>query len=259
MSWLSDLLGDVTGAIIPSDIKDIYTNPLTQIEAPDIRFQPFTVTGPTGTTTTGADGSTSYALNAQQQALQDMLFGGASNFYQQAQMPTAEREADVYNRIRSTQLNEEMRQSQQLEERLASQGRLGVTTNQYGGTPEQLAMAKARAEGMNTASLSSIQQAQAEQQQQANLAGQFMQQGYAPQASLLSALSPALNVAGMADVARRQQGEFDLEAMMANLSGEMGQMTGLAGLYGNVYGGLLSGIGGVFGGDKPWWLRPQML
>jgi hypothetical protein len=255
MSWLSRLLGDVTGGLIPDEIKELYTTPLTQITSPDITFQPFTVTGTTGTTTTGADGSTTYALNAQQQALQDMLFGGASSFYQQAQMPTAARESDVYERIRATQRDEETRQNQLLQDQLASQGRLGVTTSQYGGTPEQLAMAKARAEAMNTASLGAMQQAQAEQMQQASLAGQFMQQGYAPQASLLSALSPALNVAGMADVARRQQGEFDLETAMSNLTGEMGLRTGYGNLYGNVYGGLLGGLGGLLaGGKKPWWI-----
>ena len=257
MSWLSDLLGDITGGLIPDEIKKLYTDPLTQISAPNITFQPFTVTGPTGVTTTGADGSTTYALNQQQQALQDMLFGGASNFYQQAQMPTAGRESDVYERIRATQRDEENRQNMFLQDKLASQGRLGVTTSQYGGTPEQLAMAKARAEAMNTASLGAMQQAQAEQMQQASLAGQFMQQGYAPQASLLSALSPALNVASMSDVARRQQGEFDLETAMANLTGEMGLRTGYGSLYGNVYGGLLGGLGGLITGGaykKPWWM-----
>jgi hypothetical protein len=52
-----------------------------------------------------------------------------------------------------------------LEERLFNQGRSGVSTNMYGGTPEQLAMAKAQGEAQNSASLAAIQQAQAERQQ----------------------------------------------------------------------------------------------
>jgi len=32
---------------------------------------------------------------------------------------------------------------------------------------------------------------------------------------------------------------------MANLQGALGQQTGLANLYGGVYGGLLSGLGGI--------------
>ena len=78
---------------------------------------------------------------------------------------TAGREADVYNRIRATQRPEEERQRMALEERLFNQGRSGVSTNMYGGTPEQLAMAKAQGEAQNQASLAAIQQAQAERQQ----------------------------------------------------------------------------------------------
>lgn len=78
---------------------------------------------------------------------------------------TADREADVYNRIRATQRPEEERQRMALEARLFNQGRSGVSTNMYGGTPEQLAMAKAQGEAQNSASLAAIQQAQAERQQ----------------------------------------------------------------------------------------------
>ena len=78
---------------------------------------------------------------------------------------TAGRESDVYNRIRATQRPEEERQRMALEERLFNQGRSGVSTNMYGGTPEQLAMAKAQGEAQNSASLAAIQQAQSERQQ----------------------------------------------------------------------------------------------
>jgi len=70
-----------------------------------------------------------------------------------------EREQEVYNRIRATQTPEEQRQALALEERLAAQGRLGVSTAQYGGTPEQLAMAKAQEEAKNSAMMSAMQQA----------------------------------------------------------------------------------------------------
>ena len=93
---------------------------------------------------------------------------------------TAGRETDVYNRIRATQRPEEERQRMALEERLYNQGRSGVSTNMYGGTPEQLAMAKAQGEAQNTASLAAIQQAQAEQKQALGtaqtLGGMFGQQ-----------------------------------------------------------------------------------
>ena len=69
---------------------------------------------------------------------------------------------EVYDRIRATQLGEEERQRLALEERLASQGRLGVQTAMFGGTPEQLALAKAQESAQNQASLMAMQQAQQE-------------------------------------------------------------------------------------------------
>jgi len=356
MGWLSDLIE----GLVPDDIEKVFKTPIDPVTANNIKFQPFTVTGASGTTSTDAFGGTTYKLTDEQEAMRKQLFGGAKSFYGQALSPlsygtpgaaamtqgqqmlgqtpyglggvqsasgqafglgsqfmdqlgtsTAGRESAIYDRIRSTQRPEEERQRMALEERLLAQGRSGITTNQYGGTPEQLAMAKAQSESQNTAMLSAMQQARAEQAQvaglasqyaglgsslagqsqaltgaqqaqalqalqggqalnmtemqqalaqqaqQATLGGQFLQQSYAPQASLLSAMSPALNVAGMADVARRQQGEFDLEAMMQNSNVALGQQTGLANLYGGIYGSLLGGIGGLLSGsDKetgvPW-------
>jgi hypothetical protein len=81
-------------------------------------------------------------------------------------------------------------------------------------------------------------------QQQLGLSA--LQGAYIPQAAMLSALSPAVNIASLADVARRQQGEYNLEAALANLQGQVGQRAGLASLYSGMFsgaGGLLSGIG----------------
>ena len=80
--------------------------------------------------------------------------------------PRAAREQEVYERIRAVQTPEEERQRLNLEQRLASQGRLGVRTAQYGGTPEQLALAQAQEEAQNRAALAAMQQAGTEQQQQ---------------------------------------------------------------------------------------------
>lgn len=256
MSWLSDLIGGAVTGLIPSEIESLYKTPLPEITAPDVTFQPFTVSGPTGGITASSSG-TQYNLSPEQRAMQEQLFGGAGQFYGQAMTPTAQRETDIFNRMLAAQAPEQQRQRLALEERMLAQGRSGVQTAQYGGTPEQLTFEKAIAESQNTAMLQAMQQAQAEQLQQASLGGQFLQQSYAPQAALLSAFSPALNVASMADVASRQQGEYGLEAALANLQGAIGQQTGLANLYGNVYGGLLSGIGGLLTGgssSKPWWM-----
>lgn len=254
MGWLSDLIE----GLVPDDIESVYKTPLPQISAPNVSFVPFGVTtSGLGGITTLPDGSTEFNLSPEQEALQDQLFGGATGFFSGAMQGTGAREQDIYNRIRAAQMPEEQRKRQALEERLFAQGRGGVTTSQYGGTPEQLALAKAQAEAQNSAMLGAMQQAQAEQMQQAQLGSQFMQQGYAPQANLLNALQGGMGVASMADVARRQQGEFDVETAIANMQGALGQQQGLANLYGSIYGSLLGGIGGLLSGSgedgKPWW------
>lgn len=64
----------------------------------------------------------------------------------------------------------------------------------------------------------------------------------------MSALSPALNIQSMVDTARRQQGEYGLEAQLANLQAQAGQQAGLAGLYGGLFSGASSLVGGLGSG-----------
>ena len=88
----------------------------------------------------------------------------APGLFQSATGSTADRQSSIYDQIRATQTPEEQRNQIALNERLASQGRTGLRTAQFGGSPEQFAMEKARAEAMNQASLSALQQAGTEQQ-----------------------------------------------------------------------------------------------
>jgi hypothetical protein len=64
----------------------------------------------------------------------------------------------IYDKIRAMQSPEEERQRLGLENRLAGQGRLGIQTNAFGGTPEQLAMQKAQAEAQNSAAYQALSQ-----------------------------------------------------------------------------------------------------
>jgi hypothetical protein len=97
----------------------------------------------------------------------------SGQFIDEARVGTQAREQAIFDRIRAAQMPEEERQRLMLEERLANQGRLGVTTNLFGGTPEQLALSKAQAEARNTAMLQAMQQAQAERGQAGALGAQF--------------------------------------------------------------------------------------
>ena len=141
---------------------------------------------------TGLEGITQQALMGGQQGLQSLSapqdiealrsqYAGLAG--QSAaglgSMNQVGRQQDIYNQLRAMQTPEEERQRLALEERLQAQGRGGIRTAQYGGTPEQLAMAKAQAEAQNQAGLMAMQQAGSEQdrayQQALGLSGQASQ------------------------------------------------------------------------------------
>mgnify|MGYP003134867380 CR=1 FL=1 len=108
-------------------------------------------------------------------AMQNLMSAGG--LLEEATMSPMAREQAIFERIRAIQSPEEQRQQLQLEERLASQGRLGVSTNLYGGTPEQLALSRAQSEARNTAVMQAMQQARAERDFAGRLGSQLATTG----------------------------------------------------------------------------------
>ena len=210
------------------------------------------------------------SLSPEEQSMYEGLFGGAGQFFGQAQQPTAGREQEIFNRMRAAQMPEEQRQRLALEERLAAQGRLGTSSAAYGGaTPEMLAMATAQEEGRNRAMLGAMQQAQAEQMQQAALGQQFLGSSYLPQQQLLAALQPGLTQQQMAQQAQQFGtglfGETALSGIEAQLLAEQARANLLGGVGSNILSGMftpqvnqrtgnvtsaggLGNLGGLFGG-----------
>ena len=239
------------------------------------QFRPFTVTTTTGgqlgtrVTPTGAVETTMMA-SPEEQALQRQLFGGAGQFFGQAQAPTATREQQIFERMRAAQRPEEERQRLALEERLAAQGRLGTSSAAYGGaTPEQLAMATAQEEARTRSMLGAMQQAQAEQAQQAALGQQLLGASYLPQAQLLAATQPAQR---MAELQQQAQlfgtglfGETAMSGLESRLLAEQARANLLGGIGSNILAGMftpqinqrtgdvispggIGDLGGLFGG-----------
>ena len=206
------------------------------------QFKPFTVTTGMGSgIDVGATGDVSIGLTPQEQAIQQSMLSGAQQFTQQAMTPTAQREQEVFDRIRATQLAEEERQRLALEERLANQGRLGVRTAMFGGTPEQLALAKAQEEAQARASLAAIQQAQAEQRQQAQLGTSMLGGAYVPEAQALNALQRGLLASQLAQRGQLYGTGLFGEASIAGLDALLGSGIGQAELMGRLGTGLLGG------------------
>ena len=158
-----------------------------------VEFRPFTVTTPTGSRATLGAGGMDTMLSPTEQLLQSRLLGFGSEAFNflndpvaragmqaetigmltQDPMQRATREQDIFGRMQATLQPEQERARLQLEERLANQGRLGVRTAMFGGTPEQLALEKAIAEQQAGLGVSAMEQARAEQalQSQQTLAG----------------------------------------------------------------------------------------
>jgi hypothetical protein len=176
-----------------------------------------------------------------EQAISSGAFAGAQTLLDAVTTDQATREQDIYDRIRATQLGEEERQRLALEERLASQGRLGVQTAMFGGTPEQLALAKAQEEAQARASLAAIQQAQAEQAQQARLGTQLLGAAYLPEAQAQNALQRGLLASQLAQRGQLYGTGLFGEASIAGLDALLQSATQQANLMGQLGTGLLGG------------------
>lgn len=224
---------DATTAIYGSD----YTVPegglLGMVKA-ESQFKPFGITTPTGARATfSSTGNLDTMLSPTEQALQERMLGFGSRAFgmlddpaaraaEQAniigmltQDPTqrAAREQEIMGNLTALQAPEQERQRLALEERLFGQGRTGVRTGMFGGTPEQLALEKAIQEQQAGSALTAMEQARAEQAltSQQTLAGlgetrgrldllgqlglQSIPAAYQGQNQLLANLAPALEEA----------------------------------------------------------------
>jgi len=225
---------------------------LAQTQLEQAAFRPYTVTSATGGQfMAGPEGQYTLTMSPEEQAFQQQMFGGAGQFFGQAAMPTTDREQAIFERMRSTMAPEEERQRLGLEERLAAQGRLGVRTSQFGGAPEQFALAQAQEEARNRAMLGAMQQAQAEQMQQAQLGQQYLGASYIPQAQLLSALTPGQTAAAQAQQAQLYGTGLFGEATASGIDALLGSALGQANLMGTVGSGLLSGATQGAGTGQP--------
>ena len=261
-------------------------------------FKPFTVTTGFGGVTATPEGGFATALSPQQQARQEALsgitggllgsytgagvpdvsgiqqqaLGGVTGALTAAQAPMATREADVFERIRAVQRPEEERQRIALQEQLQAQGRTGLRTAQFGGSPEQFALAQAQEEAKNRAALSALQQAGSERQQDLAAAqGRFGlgQQAAGlpavlqaakvqnigaglgleatPEQQLLSTLAPAINIASIADLGRRGGAGLAAEAGMSGLEALGQTEIARANVLKDLYGQLLASAGATSG------------
>ena len=215
-------------------------------------FTPFAVSGYGGGASVGPGGNVNINLDPAMQSQAQNLTGYADNLFGTAAMDQTSRVNDAYERIRATQRPEEERQFLNTEGRLQAQGRAGLASDAYGSSPEMFGFNKARGENMNAASLAALNQARAQQAQDAQLGTQFQMNSFLPQAQMLNLLNPGLQAAGL-----NQAGQFAGMNAAAQLGSEAmrGQINAeqiRAGLMNNLFqtaGGVLGQQGSASGQD----------
>ena len=227
-----------------------------------LQFQPYTVTTATGSDfgmmrqddTTLDDGTVvpgdmEYKLNLSpnEQAFYENRLAGAGGMFDAAQVGTADREKEVFERMMAAIRPERERESDRLQQQLQAQGRLGVETSMFGGTPEGLALAKAQEEAYSQNMLSAMNFAGQEQPRQAQLGAGMLAAGYMPQQQLIGALQPGMTGAEQRRQAISQQtgayGETYAAGLQALLSSALGQ-AGIAGGFGTSMAS--AALGGLF-------------
>jgi hypothetical protein len=219
-------------------------------------FRPYSVTTGAGGSNFTGSGMTQ-TLDPQSQQLVDSLRQQSS---QQAGMLGGMSPEGLMQQMSALRAPEQARQQQQLDNRLNAQGRLGIQTDAYGGTPEQFAMQKAMQEQQSADALASLQGSrQLQGMDIQNLSGMLGVAGM-PQQQLTAAMQPGMTGLQMAQAPSMLEGQTianlgqqQLQGIPASINAEallrQAQMEGLINILGLSGGGAAGGVGGNTGGN----------
>jgi len=188
------------------------------------------------------------------------LYGGAQAAMQRALGDTSAREQEIFNRSMAMQEPGLQRAQAAQQAREYAMGRGGVRGSQFGGTAEDAAMARARAEAMNQASFQAMGQAQQEamnQAQMGNLAGQLGLQGYSaaftPMQQQLNAMQVAQQGANMAQTGQLTGAGYLSQLGLGGLQSQINADLAAAQLYGNLAGAGATALQGIAGSGGSIW------
>lgn len=164
---LADLLRGTSQSLTQeagTNFQDLFSQNLSAFGQPNVNA----AFGDVASSVAGGLGSQNLGVGgSREQQLIGMLTGGGG----------AGREAEVFSQLEALQAPSRERERLALENRLFSQGRGGVQTSMFGGTPEQLAMNKAIEESRASNALGALDFTQREQAQRSGQTLQALQQG----------------------------------------------------------------------------------
>jgi len=212
-----------------------------------------------GRSTIDPTGSLNVGVGPQQGMLSSGMgmYGQAQTALGQSLGDTAAREQEIFNRAMAMQ-NPALDRAQAAQQaREFAMGRGGVRGSQFGGTAEDAAMARARAEAANTASFQAMQQAQQEALNQANIgniAGQLGLQGYqtafTPMQQQLNALQVGQQAANMAQTGQLTGAGYLAQLGLGGLQSQINAELAAAQLYGNLAGAGAEALGAIDTGGQ---------
>ena len=167
-------------------------------------FQPFTVTSNLANVGTTEEGGFNVNLSPEQQALQSGLLSQAQSAFGEIGADRATREQEIYDNLVALRQPQQEREQSELAQRIQAQGRTGLMTSAYGGTPEQLAMNKAIQEQRSADALMAMTQAGQERTQAFQLGQGLLDTSYNPQRQALDMLELGRGVAQLPAVLQQQ-------------------------------------------------------
>ena len=256
--------GQIGAAVLPyamsegriGDLKQLGTtlgsqaSNIAEQSAEQAAFQPFAVKTGTGTNTQLSQATTDLGIVPQlETTFSDTEDDLSTGLFTQAQtltdaaLPTAK---SLYDQIRAMQMPEEERQRLAMQNSMFNQGRSGVQTAAYGGTPEQLAFQKAVQEAQNAASFQAAQLApQMQASQIGNIAG-LMGAAYLPQNQAVAGMQPGLDMARIAQMGAQGQAEALYKGGIAGLEAQASAATAAANVEAARTQALSNALSGMF-------------
>ena len=160
-------------------------------------FKPYSVTSNYGKTTANPDGSVTGVLSklGQQQTNAAGQYG--LNAWNQASMPIDQRQNQLFGAMGASMAPEQARARAEMEAKLSRSGRLGMMTNSFGGTPEQLAYEKSLQEQYLKNWLGAQGAAQSEQKQAFDMGQGWLESSQLPTKNLMDQMQIGMANKGM--------------------------------------------------------------
>lgn len=220
----------------------------------DTAFRGYGVTTGLGTSTVRADGSTDFGVGPDQGMMDASgnYMNASQQAMQNAMMDRGAREQEIYNAAMAMQnpMLDAQQAAQQARE--YAQGRGGIRGSQFGGTAEDAAMARARAQAANAAAFQAMGQGQTEMLNQAQMANQFGALGqnayntsFLPMQQQLNMMQVGQNNANMAQTGQITGANLGAQLGLGGIQSQVNSDMAAANLYTGLFGAGMNALGGL--------------